>query len=169
MATLEWKFKSAGSQDDLITTAEYRRDWQDWKDGRGYFGRALVPYKRGISLLVDVHIFGKANRRDVRPETIQPPQGNWTLKFSFGKAAFVDGSMMMQIQVQQCIQLADGQPKRYLREDLHRAFADNDSTYRLVVAVQLKGEEIRRPADSWQRGEPGTYSGGLPESNRRRH
>jgi hypothetical protein len=169
MPTLEWKFKNVGTQDDLITTAEYSRDWQDWKDGRGYFGRALVPYKRGISLLVDVHIFGKSNRRNVRPETVQPPQGNLQLKFSFGKAAFVDGLMMMQIQVEQCIQLAEGQPKRYLREDFPRAFADGHSTYRLVVAVQLKGEQATRPPDSWQRGEPGTYSGGLPESNRRRH
>ena len=169
MATLEWKFKRDGDQDVLVLTGDYSRDWQPWKNGNGYFGRVFVPFKNGVTLCVDAHIFGKPAGKSRKLGHVPPPSGNWTLKFLFGKAVFLDGLIALQMPLQRCIELAVVKPKRYLQENLPGMFTEVGSTYRVMIAIQVKGEYTKRPGVSWEAGQPMTYGGGLFESNRRRH
>ena len=169
MATLKWKFEQDGPDDVLVAAGEYSRDWQAWKEGQGYFGRAFIPFKGGVTLCVDLQIWGKATGRPGIRNRISPPSGERILPFSFGELFILDSKLFVRIPVQRCIELAEKQPKRYIRENLPGILTEPGVRYRVTIAVQVKEGPARPPSVSWEAGQPMTYSGGLPETNRRKH
>jgi hypothetical protein len=169
MATLNWKFQKNGQYDDLIMLGDYFRDWQPWKEGRGYFGRAFVPFEGGLTLCIDLHIWGRSTRRWGTRDLVNPPASDLQMQFPFGDLYFDDGKVLLRIRTQDCIEQAKGMKKQYLREDHPGAITQSGVRYRVTVAIQVKHQPADRPNVSWQPSQPMLYAGGLPETNRRRH
>jgi hypothetical protein len=169
MATLKWKFQEDGERDELILKGEYSRDWQPWKNGQGYFGRAFVPFKGGLTLCVDMQIWGKSTRGWRTKKFIGPPATDLCLAFPFGDLFFDAGTVLLRIRAQECIELARRQEKQYLQENHPAAISVPGIRYRIMVAIQVKDQLPNRSNVSWQPSQPMTYSGGLPETNRNRH
>lgn len=170
MATLKWKYERDGDQDVLVAHGEFSKGWQRWKGGRGYFGRAVASYKRGLSLRVDIQIWGMTESAGLNTDLVHPPDTlSDDMRLSFGRLVVSNGLLELKVPVEECVTMAESRSKRYIRDDMGFRHTRGGVQYRFTVAVQVLGDSPSPLPVKWESGEPGVFSGGLPETNRRRH
>lgn len=171
MATLSCKIRQGERHRVLNVGGEYVRDGQDWKRGRGYFGRGFIQYKGDTDLRIDLQIWGRCAHRFTLHGRLEPPLvlEPWKVPLDFGTLYSDDGKVGLRVVLPDVVEIAKHRPKEYPRANPPGALEFWNWTYRFTVVLKAQcGGPIKAPT-IWQASQPTTYGGGLPDSNRRRH